>query len=720
MSGFKRIRLISAALALSMTMTAISFTASAESSPAEAQGTEISAESTSSTLRWPVPGFLGLSQGYTGEGKHAGIDICGSGIRGATVVSACAGTVYKVYKCTHVRCKSCSSNNCGGMDCDGFGTGVIIRGFDGRYYQYAHMTPGSIPSNIYKGATVTAGQTLGTVGDSGVATGPHLHFQICLKDGWHGTVNPSNEIYDTHSHSFRKTGTLFSSCTEDGYERYACSCGESYTQTLPATGHNYAAATIAPTMTSAGYIRYTCSTCSDSYIGEEVPVPTISADGWYYTDVLPSDISSYGNEIEYCNFYETTAASSPGNDWTYTGVAVDEWVNVGDGYESNVALETSDSRILLDTFYFHYCSATTGTVVNYEADSTYVHGDMVDIDAVNVERTGYDGNIPYYVLTWKSDGSRVYCSSGKTCDGSYGTHGNRSYAWYRKYWYQDRQHIVKYTYSKNSGWTDYADSSANKTTYRFKLANAVPTNVKAAASSKQITLSWNAVNGATGYIVKSADGKIQYTPSAIKNTSYTVTGLKNGKQYKFKVYACVGGKWYGSSQISKTPTGAPQNVKATASNKKIKLTWNKVSGATGYIVKSADGKTQYTKSSITSNSYTVTGLKNGTQYKFKVYAYSDGKWFGSSTVSKTPTGAPQNVKATAGSKKITLSWDKVDGAAGYVIKSADGKTQYTNSINSTSYTISGLKGGKQYKFKVYAYVDGKWYASATKTKSAKA
>ncbi len=161
-------------------------------------------------------------------------------------------------------------------------------------------------------------------------------------------------------------------------------------------------------------------------------------------------------------------------------------------------------------------------------------------------------------------------------------------------------------------------------------------------------------------------------------------------------------------------------MKATAASHQIRLTWNKVSGATGYIVKNADGKIQYTKNSVKSNSYTVKGLRNGTQYKFKVYAYVDGKWFGSSTVSKTPTGAPQNVKATAGSKSVTLSWDKVDGAAGYVIKSADGKTQYTGSIKTTSYTVSGLKGGKQYKFKVYAYVDGKWYASATKTKSAKA
>ncbi len=196
--------------------------------------------------------------------------------------------------------------------------------------------------------------------------------------------------------------------------------------------------------------------------------------------------------------------------------------------------------------------------------------------------------------------------------------------------------------------------------------------------------------------------------------------MKNGTQYQFKVYASVDKKWYGSSRISKTPTGAPQNVKAAAGSKQIKLTWDKVDGATGYIIKSADGKTQYTAKAVKTNSYTITGLANNTQYKFKVYACSDGKWFASSTVTKTPTGAPQNVKATAGSKQIKLTWDKVDGSTGYIIKSADGKTQYTaKSVKTNSYTVTGLTGGKQYKFKVYACVDGKWYASSTVTRTAK-
>lgn len=243
-------------------------------------------------------------------------------------------------------------------------------------------------------------------------------------------------------------------------------------------------------------------------------------------------------------------------------------------------------------------------------------------------------------------------------------------------------------------------------------------NITATAGNGQVDLTWNKVNNATGYVVKSADGKIQYTKNSIHKTSYTVTGLKNGTQYKFKVYAKVNGRWYDSKIVSKTPVAKPQNVKATAGNGQVKLTWDTVNGATGYLVKSADGAVQYTADPITENTYTVTGLTNGKQYKFKVYACVDGLQFASASVSKTPVAKPTNVVAVAGKEKITLAWDKVDGATAYQIKSADGTTLYTaDNITENIYTVTKLDSNTTYKFKVYAYADGKWYASSTVSKT---
>ena len=70
------------------------------------------------------------------------------------------------------------------------------------------------------------------------------------------------------------------------------------------------------------------------------------------------------------------------------------------------------------------------------------------------------------------------------------------------------------------------------------------------------------------------------------------------------------------------------NVKITAGTKKATLKWNKVTGATGYVVymKNSDG--DYVKlGSTKSTSYTKKSLKSGKKYYFRVRAYKtvDGK-----------------------------------------------------------------------------------------------
>lgn len=47
---------------------------------------------------------------------------------------------------------------------------------DGRYALYAHMQPGSVRVRV--GQRVERGQVLGLVGNSGISSGPHLHFHV--------------------------------------------------------------------------------------------------------------------------------------------------------------------------------------------------------------------------------------------------------------------------------------------------------------------------------------------------------------------------------------------------------------------------------------------------------------------------------------------------------------------------------------------------------------
>lgn len=110
---------------------------------------------------WPCPGFYYISS-YVGPrwGRtHNGLDIAGSNIYGQPIVAARAGTVIDA-----------------GWNSGGYGNYVMINHGDGFITIYGHMS--SVAS--YTGQSVSAGQVIGYVGNTGRSTGPHLHFEVRL------------------------------------------------------------------------------------------------------------------------------------------------------------------------------------------------------------------------------------------------------------------------------------------------------------------------------------------------------------------------------------------------------------------------------------------------------------------------------------------------------------------------------------------------------------
>lgn len=55
-----------------------------------------------------------------------------------------------------------------------FGNNVVIRHKHGMYTRYAHMRN----AIVKKGEMVSQGQTIGYIGNTGVSTGPHLHYEV--------------------------------------------------------------------------------------------------------------------------------------------------------------------------------------------------------------------------------------------------------------------------------------------------------------------------------------------------------------------------------------------------------------------------------------------------------------------------------------------------------------------------------------------------------------
>jgi fibronectin type 3 domain-containing protein len=160
---------------------------------------------------------------------------------------------------------------------------------------------------------------------------------------------------------------------------------------------------------------------------------------------------------------------------------------------------------------------------------------------------------------------------------------------------------------------------------------AAPTNLTATAGDTQVSLTWSASSGATGYNVKRAtiDGGPYTQLAAPTSNGYTDSSVTNGTAYYYVVSALnATGESANSAQASATPQApgvppaAPTNLTATAGDTQVSLTWSASSGATSYNVKrSGTSGGPYTQiAASTSTSYTDTALTNGTTYYYVVSA----------------------------------------------------------------------------------------------------
>jgi hypothetical protein len=180
---------------------------------------------------------------------------------------------------------------------------------------------------------------------------------------------------------------------------------------------------------------------------------------------------------------------------------------------------------------------------------------------------------------------------------------------------------------------------------------AVPEGLRATAANAQVTLSWMAASGATSYHVKrSTTSGGPYTQVASPTgTTYTDTGLTDGTKYFYVVSALnSAGESANSTVANATPSApatappTPTNLQATGGNTQVSLTWTASNGATGYDVeRSTTGGGPYTQIGTASiNSYTDTGLTDGTTYYYVVTAVNAaGQSSDSNQASATPAAS---------------------------------------------------------------------------------
>jgi murein DD-endopeptidase MepM/ murein hydrolase activator NlpD len=124
----------------------------------------------------PFCGKFRVSQQYK-PGTHDGLDLVG--IDSKEVHATISGTVHY------------AGWENPGNHAQGFGQYVCIRGTDGLFYYYGHLSQ----IKVKTGQTVTCTDVIGIEGSTGHSTGPHCHYEI------RGAFYKGAKVYDVCSKS---------------------------------------------------------------------------------------------------------------------------------------------------------------------------------------------------------------------------------------------------------------------------------------------------------------------------------------------------------------------------------------------------------------------------------------------------------------------------------------------------------------------------------------
>lgn len=285
-----------------------------------------------------------------------------------------------------------------------------------------------------------------------------------------------------------------------------------------------------------------------------------------------------------------------------------------------------------------------------------------------------------------------------------------------------------------SGIGNYTDSITVK--YKVKLSSPV---ISTTPYYNKIKISWKQITGANGYAVyrsNTEDGEYTRigTVKEPDTLSFVNADLTTGKTYYYKVHAYrrVDGtnKYSGASTIKKQQV-QPAKTKITEITRKsataLEITWNKVSGATGYgIYRSTEKNGEYTRVGTAKGGATVAFVDKecicGRTYYYKISAYrkeSGKNYYATKSAAKENNTVPARVTVSGDTKysstEITLKWEKVPYATGYrVYRSLDKSEGYEaiatiKDANTLSWKDTGLEKKVVYYYKVKAYctIDGK-------------
>ena len=230
----------------------------------------------------------------------------------------------------------------------------------------------------------------------------------------------------------------------------------------------------------------------------------------------------------------------------------------------------------------------------------------------------------------------------------------------------------------------------------------------------EVDISWKNISDVDGFNVECYVGdqwkKIDCSAEGDRAVA-KLSELSAGLKYKVRIAAYAGtaiGKYrYFYVDTVPSPVWNINTVKAT--DETVRISWNRNTRADGYKVEWYIDN-QWSAKDITGNnniSAVIDGLCAGTRYKVRVSAYKGDLYspytYGYiDTLPSKVTGITQTVTTSS----FTLTWDKNESADGYTVQYyADGKWNEKTLVGNdkTAVTIGSLKGYKTYKVRIKAY-----------------
>ena len=222
-----------------------------------------------------------------------------------------------------------------------------------------------------------------------------------------------------------------------------------------------------------------------------------------------------------------------------------------------------------------------------------------------------------------------------------------------------------------------------------------------ALDERQVRLTWSPIDKAEGYLIyRRIPGESTKYLSIVKGTSYTDIMAVTGETNYYRVYPYYmdadGKRVLGSAgnEASAKPTLASvQNLRAVSAGKNcVKLNWDAVSGASGYLVYGQkDGKYSYVGMTTLGTTFTDRKALDSDYNFYWVFAYVKDE------TGKMRTGACEkyafakgicpavtNLRASSMTGSVRLTWTASAGAEGYLIYGMNGANSNYHYIGMTT------------------------------------